>query len=87
MSCKVIGYQQKDYSFTDERTGGLVSGTGTTLYLVQNRKGVEGVACFSAFVSKQKLDLYDPCVGDEVEILYNRFGKVAGVRLIQKAGK
>ena len=87
MSCKVIGYQNKDYSFKDERTGGIVSGTGTTLYLVQNRKGVEGVACFSSFVSKQKLDMYDPCVGDEVEILYNRFGKVAGVRLIQKAGK
>ena len=87
MSCKVLGYQQKDYSFTDERTGRTVSGTGTTLYLVQNREGVEGVACFSAFVSKQKLSLYDPCVGDEVEILYNRFGKVAGVRLMQKAGR
>ena len=87
MSCKVIGYQNKDYSFTDERTGGLVSGSGTTLFVVQDRKGVEGVACFSAFVSQQKLDLYDPCVGDEVEILYNRFGKVAGVRLIKKAVK
>lgn len=87
MSCKVIGYQNKDYSFKDERTGAPVTGSGTTLYVVQDRKGVEGVACFSAFVSKQKLDLYDPCVGDEVEILYNRFGKVAGVRLIQKAGK
>ncbi len=87
MSCKVIGYQQKDYSFTDERTGALVTGSGTTLYVVQDRKGVEGVACFSAFVSQQKLDLYDPCVGDEVEILYNRFGKIAGVRLIQKAVK
>lgn len=87
MSCKVIGYQNKDYSFTDERTGALVSGSGTTLFVVQDRKGVEGVACFSVFVSKQKLDLYDPCVGDEVEILYNRFGKVAGVRLIQKATK
>lgn len=87
MSCKVIGYQQKDYSFTDERTGALVTGSGTTLYVVQDRKGVEGVACFSAFISQAKLDLYDPCVGDEVEILYNRFGKIAGVRLIQKAGK
>ena len=87
MSCKVIGYQHKDYSFTDERTGAIVSGTGTSLYLVQNRKGVEGVACFSAFLTKQKLDLYDPCVGDEVEILYNHFGKAAGVRLIKKAGK
>lgn len=87
MSCKVIGYQNKDYSFTDERTGGIVSGSGTTLFVVQDRKGVEGVACFSVFVSQHKLDLYDPCVGDEVEILYNRFGKVDGVRLIKKAVK
>lgn len=85
MSCKVIGYQQKDYSFTDERTGSLVTGSGTMLFCAQDRKGVEGVACMSVFVSQQKLDLYDPCVGDEVEILYNRFGKVAGIRLIQKA--
>lgn len=85
MSYKVIGYQNKDYSFTDQKSGSLVTGTGTTLFLVQERKGVEGVACFSAFVSSVKLDLYDPAVGDEIEILYNRFGKVAGVRLIQKA--
>lgn len=85
MSYKVIGYQNKDYSFTDEKTGSLVTGTGTTLFLVQERKGVEGVACFSAFVSSAKLDLYDPAVGDEIEILYNRFGKVAGIRLLQKA--
>lgn len=85
MSYKVIGYQNKDYSFTDEKTGSLVTGTGTTLFLVHERKGVEGVASFSAFVSSAKLDLYDPAVGDEIEILYNRFGKVAGIRLLQKA--
>lgn len=87
MSCKVIGYQNKDYSFQDPNTGAQISGTGTNLFCVQDRKGVVGVSCFSVFVSSQKLDLYDPAVGDEVEILYNRFGKVAGVRLIQKAGK
>lgn len=78
---KIIGYQVKKYSFTDERTGALVQGEGVNFYVTGTRDNVVGEFCDRIFVSQNKLGGYVPKVGDRIEIFYNRYGKV---EMIQK---
>lgn len=54
---------------------------GVTLYLTEERDGVEGLAADHVFVSDKKLGPYLPAVGDEVRIFYNRWGKVDEIQV------
>lgn len=74
---KVIGYQSKEFKFDD---GKVVD--GINLYLTDQRSGVTGVACERVSCSKQRLGGYEPKLGDEIKILYNRFGKVESVECV-----
>lgn len=59
---------------------------GVTMYLaeVMHSPGAEGKSAERVFLSKQKLASLDfiPAVGMEVDVFYNRFGKVATIRLL-----
>lgn len=78
---KVIGIKPTVFDFTD-KNGKKVNSEGLTLYLTYESKSVEGLACESVYLSNAKLNGYDAYLGDEVEVLYNKFGKASGIRLV-----
>lgn len=57
--------------------------SGVRFYYTYDLADVDGVATDSVFVSDAKLDGLDVKVGDEVEVLFNRYGKVAGIRFLK----
>lgn len=76
---KVIGFQHQDIQFKDGRTV-----SGFKLHLTEPRNGVTGFAADSVFLSDAKAGDYKPSVGDTLEIVWNRWGKIDGVRIINK---
>lgn len=68
---KIVGFEAKTFCFDD---GKKVD--GFYLYTEESRTGVTGVAAERNFISSAKLDGYIPGLGDDVEIYYNRWGKV-----------
>lgn len=69
---ELVGY--KETKFTAQDTGEVIE--GINLYLTGPQDYVEGVACERVFLTKKKLDGYVPEIGDEIELVYNRYGKV-----------
>lgn len=78
---KVIGFKPTVFDFTD-KTGKKVHSEGFTLYLTYTSKSTEGLACESCYLSNEKLNGYVPYLDEEIEVLYNKFGKASGIRLI-----
>lgn len=74
---KVLGYSRKHLSFDDGRTC-----DGCFLYLSEERRDTVGVATERIFLSDAKGDGYNPSVGDEIKVYYNRYGKVDSVELL-----
>lgn len=54
--------------------------TGTTLYLGYEAEGVEGMVTDKVFISAAKMPKNDIVVGSEVDISFNRYGKVEAIR-------
>jgi len=52
---------------------------GTTLYVSCEMDGVEGLGTDKFFVPAEKLPKKDLVVGADVEIFFNRFGKVDAI--------
>lgn len=77
---KVIGFCER--SFTSKDTGSLIEGMYIYVSFENNR--TTGTACDRLYVSRQRLDEsgYYPSLGDEIEPLYNRYGKITGIRVI-----
>lgn len=77
---KVIGFAER--SFTSKDTGALIE--GMYIYVTYEHKSTTGFACDRLYVSLQRLDRsgYYPSLGDEIEPLYNRYGKITGIRVI-----
>lgn len=75
-ACKVIGY--KIGEFTDKKSGEKV--TYGKLYTTSEAKDVNGLAC-EAFSVKPDM-LSGIGIGDDVEILYNRYGRVESVVVV-----
>ena len=64
----------RPYEFEDQKTKEVIS--GYSLYLQWEEEGTAGICCESASVSLKKLEGYDPALGDDVRIGYNKYGKV-----------
>lgn len=77
---KVIGFS--DRSFTSKDTGALIEGMYIYVSFENNR--TTGSACDRLYVSRHRLDEsgYYPSLGDDIEPLYNRYGKITGIHLI-----
>lgn len=77
---KVIGFSER--SFTAKDTGALIE--GMNIYVTYENKSTTGSACDRLYVSRQRLEQsgYSPSLGDDIEPLYNRFGKITGIRVI-----
>lgn len=75
---KIIGYKRNDFAGKD---GTPI--TGYSLYLATPAYGndADGQIVERQYMSDNRLNAcgYKPQVGDNVEITFNRFGKVAGI--------
>lgn len=78
---KIIGIKPTVYDFVD-KSGRQIHSEGVTLFLSNpmTRPGCVGVSAESVYLSSTKLGSYAPAIGDEVEIFYNRFGKVSAIQ-------
>lgn len=74
---QLVGFQAKTFKFDD---GKQVD--GYYLFTEEKQNGVTGTACERVFVSVLKLNGYVPCLGDELKINYNRWGKVQDLELL-----
>lgn len=74
---KIIGYADSMFTAQD---GTVIE--GMNIFCTETRKNVIGVACERVYISAQKLNDsgYIPSIDDEIEVLYNKYGKVAGIR-------
>lgn len=77
---KVVGFSER--SFTAKDTGALIE--GMTIYVSFESNRITGIGCDRFFISQKRLDEcdYSPSIGDDIELLYNRFGKITGIRLM-----
>lgn len=75
----VIGIEHRSY--VSKKTGKNVE--GYNLYLSQevDDRNVMGVRCYSEWIAPE-LYTDDIEVGSEVSLIYNRFGRVAGVTVL-----
>lgn len=76
---KVIGFAET--SFTAKDTGAVIDGMNIFVTFENNR--TTGSACDRLYVSRRRLEecSYNPSIGDDIEPLYNRYGKISGIRL------
>lgn len=74
---KVIGFSER--SFTAKDTGALIE--GMNIYVTFENDRTTGIACDRIFISNKRLEqcCYFPSVGDEIDLQYNRFGKISGI--------
>lgn len=79
---KIIGIRPSSFKGTDD--GKQVS--GQNIYLTYPLESGEGLGAERVFVTVEKLSQwpYHPAVGDEVEVIYNRYGKCSGI--VQRGG-
>lgn len=74
---RIIGI--KPVSFNRKSDGRHIE--GVELHYTFESKNIEGVGCDTVFISQSVIEEnygQIPGVGDEVALMYNRFGKVAG---------
>lgn len=69
---KIIGIRPSSFTGTDGKTV-----SGQNIYLTYPLENGEGCGAERVFVTRDKLERwpYYPKVGDEVEVVYNRYGK------------
>lgn len=75
----VVGY--REVNFKDARTNKDV--VGYTLFLERESedKKIHGIEVQKIFISADYVD-YEPAVGDDIGILFNRYGKVNSIEVI-----
>lgn len=84
MANKVIGVRQ--VSFKDKETKKPIEGVTVYFSYPINKDG-EGEAADKVFLSNYLIEKHGgaiPSVGDEIDLLYNKYGKVGGYEVIAK---
>ena len=71
MLVNVVGKKPLNFTTEDGKTI-----DGTHIFVTYEETGVEGVVAEKLFVSSTKFDTKYVCVGDSLEIYFNRYGKV-----------
>lgn len=79
---KIIGIRPSSFTGSDGKTV-----SGQNIYLTYPLENGEGSGAERVFVTVEKVSQwpYRPKVGDEVEVVYNRYGKCQ--ELVQRGGK
>lgn len=63
----------RGYAFEDRRTGELIE--GYTVHLQYQQDDTQGVCCEQYSISREKLQGYEPKIGDLVCVGLNKYGK------------
>lgn len=77
---KVIGFSER--SFTAKDSGALIE--GMNIFVTYEHRYISGLGCKRYFVSSYRLKQcgYHPSLGDDIEFVYNEYGKIIGIRLM-----
>ena len=73
---KIVGVRKVEYTAKD---GAQVK--GYTVHATYTEKGTDGLCCDNFFVSEKKADGWVPEVGETVELMYNKYGKIDSVKV------
>lgn len=73
---KIVGIRSSSFKGSDG-----TDVTGVNIYLTEPLENGQGLATDRVFLTEAKLSqwAYKPVVGDEVDISYNRYGRVSGM--------
>lgn len=75
---KIVGFQRVTGT---NKQGQAYS--GYRIFVTENRDRVQGLACEDVYVGDQFMPAGSVfSVGDEIEFVYNKFGRVQGVKLL-----
>lgn len=74
---KIIGFAENSFTAKD---GTLVN--GMNIYCSYESDRISGVGCERIYVPMSRLEKggYYPSLGDSIEVMYNKYGKVVGIR-------
>lgn len=75
---KVIGIQHRMYT---NKTGKEIE--GYNLYCTYEEDGIDGLACLREWVSPDIMEESMVNVGDECELLYNRWGRIHRIKVTE----
>lgn len=75
MKVEIVGIENVDYE--SKKTGKRVE--GFRLHVQFEKENCQGYATDVVFIAKDVLENFT--VGDEVELLYNKYGRVASLRI------
>lgn len=77
----VVGF--RSVNFTDEKTNKQINGYSLFLLRSPNddENKVTGQICEKLFVSSEYVK-YTPDVGDEIVLVYNKYGKVSSIQVV-----
>lgn len=73
----VVGFRK--VSFKDQKTDQKIEGYTLFLQRIPSDKEIEGMECCKQFISSQYVD-YVPVVGDQIQLIYNRYGKIGSIQ-------
>lgn len=68
---KVVGTREVDFK---DKDGNAIK--GVNVYVEYSYDKVTGVVAEKIFLSAAKLGSYSPKVGDDISVVYNKYGKV-----------
>lgn len=73
---EVVGFKKVDFEAPDH-----TQISGFKVHCTLEDDNVTGVACESFFISEKKANGWRPNVGDEIELSYNKYGKIDRVEV------
>lgn len=74
MKVTVLGLKPVNFEAKDGRQV-----VGTTMYIAYDENGVDGMVTDKIFVAAEKMPKGGVAVGADLDLAYNKYGKVAGV--------
>lgn len=79
---EVVGYKEIDYF--SKKNNCQVTGTNVYLVAMSPEKGVVGMQVREVYISRSK-SIYRAQMGDHVRLIYNRFGRVEDMAVVDDA--
>lgn len=76
---ELVGYRR--VSFKDDKTNKQISGYTLFLERVPTDDNIEGMEAAKQFISSEYVK-YSPTVGDTIQIVYNRYGKIGSIQVV-----
>lgn len=81
---KVIGYRRNDFEAQANERFAAGTITGFDVYLGYPLEGGEGMGTTRIYMSESRLKKcgYVLAVGDDINLIYDRYGKISGIELL-----